>query len=181
MNKTWFTSDHHFFHEKIIHHCKRPFAGQSDMNDWMITQWNSVVAPRDRVIHLGDLFWGKDTQSKRAVRNQLNGRICLVPGNHDRPQLMLAEGLIDEVLGQIHSESFEDSKGEKHLLVLCHYPMQEWDQFFRGSIHLHGHCHGNVPGQVTLSGSIKRLDVSVDNYDFKPLCVDDVLRILGNN
>lgn len=181
MNKTWFTSDHHFSHERIIAHCNRPFANSQKMNQQMIAAWNAVVAPDDRVVHLGDIYWGADTHAKRAVRNQLNGRICLIPGNHDRPQQLLNDDLIDELLPQIHSEVVESSAGEKLKLVLCHYPLQEWDQYFRGAIHLHGHCHGNLPGQVTLSKRIKRLDVSVDCHEYRPLGIDEVLRILGNN
>lgn len=178
MSKTWFTSDHHFFHGNVIKHCDRPFSGADQMNELMVEKWNACVQPYDRVIHIGDLYWGKDVAAKRALRARLNGRICLVPGNHDRPQQMLADGLVDEILPLIYSENFKCAKGVERKLVLCHYPMQEWDQFYRGSIHLHGHCHGNAPGQVTLSGPIKRLDVSVDCHDFMPLCVDDVLEIL---
>lgn len=178
MSKNWFTSDHHFFHENVIRHCNRPFANASQMNDRMVEQWNSVVAPGDKVFHIGDMYWGKDVAAKRALRSRLNGTISLIPGNHDRPQQMLADGLVDEILPLIYSGDFSCSKGIKRRLVLCHYPMQEWDQFFRGSIHLHGHCHGNAPGQLSISAPIRRLDVSVDCFDFLPLALDDVLKEL---
>lgn len=176
--RTWFTSDQHFGHENIIKLCERPFSSAEEMDEYMIGQWNSVVDVDDRVVHIGDLYWGRDVAVKRRLRDRLHGRIVLVAGNHDRPQLMLADGLVDEVLPLIHTECIVDSSGKERRIVCCHYPLQEWDQFFRGSIHIHGHCHGNNPGQVKLSGDIKRLDVSVDCHNFLPLCVEDVLRIL---
>lgn len=176
--KTWFTSDHHFGHANIMKHCDRPFVSTGEMNDHMVRQWNSVVGIDDRVIHLGDLYWSKDVTAKQALRQKLNGRICLIAGNHDRPQQMLSDETVDELLPLVYKETFTSSAGIDHVLVMCHYPMQEWDQFFRGAIHLHGHCHGNAPGQVTLSAQIRRLDVSGDCHDFLPLCVDDILRIL---
>jgi hypothetical protein len=29
---------------------------------------------------------------------------------------------------------------------MFHYPIAEWDQMHRGSVHFHGHLHGNVSG-----------------------------------
>ena len=32
----YFTSDLHFYHEKIIHHCNRPFRDAQEMNEKLI-------------------------------------------------------------------------------------------------------------------------------------------------
>lgn len=40
----YFTSDLHFYHEKIIHHCNRPFRDAQEMNEKLIQNWNSIVA-----------------------------------------------------------------------------------------------------------------------------------------
>jgi hypothetical protein len=29
---------------------------------------------------------------------------------------------------------------------MFHYPIAEWDQMHRGSVHFHGHLHGGVSG-----------------------------------
>ena len=39
-------------------------------------------------------------------------------------------------LGQI--KTIEDN-GTR--IVMCHYPMVEWDGFFRGALHFYGHIH----------------------------------------
>ena len=50
----WFTSDTHFDHKNIIKYCNRPFKDIDEMNAELERRWNAVVAPGDRVFHLGD-------------------------------------------------------------------------------------------------------------------------------
>ena len=51
----YFTSDLHFYHDNIIHHCQRPFWSSDDMNDSLIENWNDTVSPDDEVYILGDV------------------------------------------------------------------------------------------------------------------------------
>lgn len=95
----WLTSDTHFCHRNIIIHCDRPYRtldGQPDiqaMNRDMTAKWNSVVAPDDLVIHLGDFAWGGPGKAK-AAREALNGRLWLIRGNHDsKPDKWLKPGV----------------------------------------------------------------------------------------
>ena len=39
-NKIWFTSDTHFFHDKIVEYSQRPFASVEEMNEELIARWN---------------------------------------------------------------------------------------------------------------------------------------------
>lgn len=104
MNYDWLTSDPHFWHANVIKYCKRPFTKYVDglpadapealvrqatmldvaeMNEKMITAWNSVVKPGQKVAHLGDF-----ALAARAVElyvPRLNGDIDLFLGNHDFP------------------------------------------------------------------------------------------------
>ena len=179
--KTWFTSDHHFFHENVIRHCSRPFSCASEMNDAMIKRWNERVNPGDEVIYVGDFFWNADIGLMREVRERLNGKILLVPGNHDKIQRLLQNRLIDEVLPSIHLQSFVTSEGATQLVVFCHYPLQEWPQYYRGAIHIHGHCHGNPPAGAKLDKPIARLDLSVDVHDFYPIDINEALLKIRQN
>lgn len=167
--RDWFTSDTHFGHTNIIRFCNRPFANVSAMNNGLIEMWNSQVGPNDRVIHLGDLYWGSDRSAWLAVRRRLNGHLALVPGNHDPVDDLLACGAVDELLPPI-CEVFYTCKRtkSKRYFVLCHYPMAEWQRAQSGAIHLHGHTHGNAPlGHPTPKG-LRRLDVGVDPMNFLP-------------
>ncbi len=56
------------------------------------------------------------------------------------------------------------------MIVLCHYPMREWNQCKRGSWHLFGHVHGRLD-HAPLGYS---LDVGVDTHDFRPWTFDEI-------
>lgn len=80
---TFFTSDTHFGHARIIELSNRPFRDVQHMNEMLIKNWNSVVGPEDHVYHLGDVALGTFDESMRCVA-RLNGIKHLVMGNHDR-------------------------------------------------------------------------------------------------
>lgn len=80
--KTFFTSDTHFYHSNIIWFCNRPFANVEQMNEAMIRNWNSVVGQDDVVFHLGDFCLGGSAEWI-MILDRLNGHIHLVLGNHD--------------------------------------------------------------------------------------------------
>lgn len=79
----WVTSDTHFGHANIIKYCDRPFRSTEEMDKELIKRWNSVVKSDDIVYHLGDFGFGSRERIKE-LRRQLNGRIYLILGNHDR-------------------------------------------------------------------------------------------------
>ena len=82
----FFTSDTHFGHTNIMKYCKRPFETVEEMDQTIIDNWNSVVRPEDIVFHLGDFgFCG--SLRLREIVDQLNGKIYLITGNHDRKML----------------------------------------------------------------------------------------------
>ena len=78
----FFTSDTHFNHEAILRFCDRPFTSIQEHDKVLIDNWNSVVGPEDTVFHLGDFCFGGFPKWKE-IREQLNGHIILIVGNHD--------------------------------------------------------------------------------------------------
>ena len=85
-NGLFLTSDSHFFHSNIIKFCNRPFIDVDEMNQALIDNWNSVVDVEDTVFHLGDFCFG-NAQKWKEIRDQLNGHIILIIGNHDWKQM----------------------------------------------------------------------------------------------
>lgn len=159
------TSDTHFGHTKIIEHCKRPFSSVEEMDEVMIERWNAAIGLRDEVWHLGDFAFR--TPDMRRYFDQLNGRKKLIFGNHD-----------DETTRRLAWDEVRDYaevKLNKQKIVLFHYPIQEWNGAFRGSIHAHGHQHN--PAAVTGShgGRFARFDVGVDAWNFTPIPAETLL------
>ena len=81
-SKIFLTSDTHFGHEAIIKYCDRPFKNAEEMDYKLIEAWNKKVPQDGLVFHLGDFAWGGYEYWKK-IRNQLNGDIILIKGNHD--------------------------------------------------------------------------------------------------
>jgi len=83
--RTWLTSDLHLFHSNIIVYCGRPQPDVDQMNESIISAWNSVVSPDDRVVVVGDLSAGLGSRKDelKEVIGRLKGRKTLVRGNHD--------------------------------------------------------------------------------------------------
>ena len=53
-DKVFMTSDSHYNHFNIIDSCNRPFKDENEMNEVLISNWNSVVDNDSIVFHLGD-------------------------------------------------------------------------------------------------------------------------------
>lgn len=151
--RVFFTSDTHFFHRAIIQYCKRPFQSPAEMNEAIVHIWNQQVSKTDRVYHLGDVSFGGASETFQLLA-QLNGEICLITGNHD-------DALIDNpyLCERFHFvKPYHEEKIHGQHIVLCHYPILQWNYAQRGSWHLYGHTHGSIQ----LSG--RAMDVGIDAH-----------------
>ncbi len=150
MSKTWFTSDTHFGHANIIRYCGRPWATVEEMNEALIQNWNSVVAPEDTVWHLGDFAMG-DRKRIPAIRERLHGRIHIVQGNHDYNKSL---GCFDEV----HRTVVIEVDGIH--VELAHNPRHITGT---GSIGLCGHVHNLW--KCRPKGAVAEEYEATDHYD----------------
>ena len=145
---TWFTSDTHFGHRRIIELCGRPYADVEIMDADLIARWNAVVQLGDDVWHLGDFAY-KCRGDFTSYARKLRGRIHLIHGNHDSQAVRSWSGWGS-------SQPMAEIALEGHRLVLLHYGMRVWPKSHHGSIHLYGHSHGSLPGDS------ESCDVGVD-------------------
>lgn len=173
-NNIFFTSDHHFGHANIIKFVQRPFADVDEMNAEMIKRWNEKVGKDDTVFHLGD-FALMPSGKVRQLREQLNGKICLITGNHEGAALSNADCF--EWIKDYYELMVEDNDAHKgqRLMVLFHYAMRVWNASHHGSWHLYGHSHGSLPDDATSLS----FDIGVDNHDFYPLSYLEVKNIMA--
>lgn len=182
MTRPWFTSDTHFFHNKMA--AVRGFAVTADMNAAMSNNWNKRVRIFDTVFHLGDLSFAGFSKTQQVV-GMLNGHLKIVPGNHDDVSLLkrlhTASGPV-EVLPPLktykHTVPKSDGTSDVLRFVLCHFPLGSWDKMHYGAMHLHGHSHGFY----TARG--KMLDVGVDTHlgykaGYAPISLDEVMEYMA--
>ena len=173
----YFISDTHFNHKGALSWnggTVRPmFSNVNEMNDYMISKWNSVVGDNDEVYFLGDFAYKCSINKALSIFYQLNGIKHLIFGNHDNK--IAFKFNCWESVSQIKQIYIIKPNGCKQYIILCHYPMLSWMHSHEGSWHLHGHTHGSIQN---LNKGVKRLDVSVEIHDYTPLSKLDVINIL---
>ena len=167
----YFTADLHFYHDKVIKFADRPFQNIEQMNKTLIKNWNSKIKSNDEIYILGD-FTMKGHALAQEILYQLKGRKHLIKGNHD--------GFINSPHFENYLfESISDYKEINYMntqFILFHYPILEWDSFFRGSIHLHGHQHNHADYNLqNLQNGIRRYDVGVDANNMSPVSADEII------
>lgn len=183
----WFTSDEHYFHKNIIRFCARPYEDEFIMNKALIDEHNKVVGDKDIVFHLGD-FTFKSQELAFDIIKQLNGQHVFIRGNHDYWTQTNENRLFEDIVRLVGPNRVLDILDYKEIFVgknhLClfHFPMLTWHKGSSGSIHLHGHCHGNVD-QKNIDDNVKRIDVGVDSAfkvfgEYRPFHIDEVLELV---
>lgn len=167
---TWITSDLHFGHTNIMKFCPKTrghFRNVDEMNSKMIANWNKCVETNDTVYILGDVSF-LNVENTVAILNSLAGQKILIEGNHDAK--LLKDKRFTECFTEIH-KYLRLVYNKQYLLIMFHYPIYEWDQMHRGSIHFHGHLHGNDNG---MPGS-RALDVGMDSTGNVVSKIDDLI------
>ncbi len=169
----WFTSDLHLGHQNIIAHTGRPWADADGMNHDLIANVNEVVGERDELYVLGDFSFRIKREEAARLRGLIRcRRVHLVKGNHD----------YNWDKGEGHEGVFivepplMDLRHNRQHLILCHYPLLEWDHMHQGAIHLHGHIHSKPEYNERMrTEGILRYDVGVDANGYRPVSLDHVL------
>lgn len=168
----WFTSDTHYFHRRISELCNRPFNSVEEMNESLIELHNKLVKPGDTVYHLGDFAFGAPRHIIE-VFHRLNGRYRIIRGNHDKWINKINPSDISTV--EWIKDYFEIRENGQVKFVLFHFPISSWLHKYRGSMHLHGHCHGRHNfswPRSTEHGKIA--DLGVDCWDYAPVSWDEI-------
>lgn len=173
----YFIADTHFGHENIIKHTKRPFENIKQMDEKIIENWNKKVKPEDEIYIIGDFSWYPEGEKNNEILKKLNGKKYLIKGNHDH--FLKNKNFNKSNFVWIKEYFVLRYKNEK--IILFHYPIEEWDGFYRKSIHIHGHQH-NTPDynlkQKKLN--LRRYDAGVDANNFTPVSIEEILKFTKN-
>ena len=174
VSNIWFTSDHHWGHANIIRFSQRPFADVEEMNEALIENWNRLVEAGDTVYHLGDIFW-MPVPAAKQIRERLNGRLCLVRGNHDKTADSMKEAF--EWIKDYYELKVDDAAAPegRRRIVLCHYAFRVWNKPHHGAWHLYGHSHCSLPD----APNSLSFDAGVDCHDYAPISYARVTEIMA--
>jgi len=191
----WICSDLHINHRQIVKYCpirvSPKFLGDvnvatdeeidyliSEMNEKIISNWNSLVLPGDDVYILGDVAMGKIVNAPPLIR-RLNGKKYLVSGNHDvsLKKLINNNPELDNLFIWVkdYHEMTHQFEDKKYMLRMSHFPFRHWSHQNQGSMMIHGHLHGSpcdVPGRI--------IDVGIDTNNLYPYLLDTVVERLSH-
>jgi calcineurin-like phosphoesterase family protein len=189
VGNVFFTSDFHLFHKNVLKFDNRPFTDVDEMHVELEKRWNEVVGTNDTVIYLGDLSFARreDKDYVKGIMHSLNGTIHYVLGNHDDRDEIEKIGRFESVSDYLEIKLAHygvTGLGPRIETLFCcmHYPIYSWNKKHHGSIHLHGHCHGNLHhGEEANFYVGKRvMDVGCNIHNYTPVSYIDILNKLGN-
>ena len=181
----------------------RVFHTTREMSLHMVEQINKYVKEDDILIDCGDWSFS-GIENIYNLRKQLNVKtIHHINGNHDHHIIKnkIIKGYFSDINSNeiIQLDNIDNSYGlyaplftrdlfssvhdyleiiiDKKLIILSHYPFQSWKDIGKGSIHLHGHTHGNINTMKN------RLDVGLDSAykifgEYKPFSFNEIMEIL---
>jgi len=168
----FFCSDLHVYHKRIIEFCPTTRKGKDweEMSEILMQNLVSVLKPGDILYNLGDVaFQGKEFCHKVLERIAATGaEHHLILGNHD--QNIRKHQILRDFCTTV--SSMKTTFIDKQMVIMCHFPMAQWEECDRGSIHLFGHCHG------TFTQPGKCMDVGIDTRpgDMMPYTWDEIKR-----
>ena len=163
-------SDTHFNHTNILKFLDakgkvfRPFTCVEEMNETMISRWNSVVHDQDIIYHLGDVYL-TDGKGANAILHRLRGRKRLLLGNHDNG--------CDQILHRHFQKIGIWRQWPEHGLIFSHMALHPDSlRLHRAgvdAVNVHGHIHQNdsPPGPY--------INVSVEKTNWGPVAFEDLL------
>lgn len=180
MPNTFFISDTHFNHRKIVEgfgdnsdHATldpeavpRPFANIQEHDEALVENWNSVVRDQDVVWHLGDVVMGNGNAGPPMnfdILARLNGKKKLILGNHDGP------GKIAEYAKHFDKMLAYHVVGKS--IICSHIPVHVTQVEHRFVLNIHGHVHS-----ATLDDD-RYLNVSCEAIDYTPIALEDIKKI----
>jgi len=164
-------SDTHFSHSNILTFkdkdgtkIRPEFSTVTEMDEYMLEQWNSTVKPTDHVIHVGDVIFGNPDLYNRIL-GKLNGEKTLIMGNHDHDAKYF-QPWFKNIKSILSTRNYFEKD-----LVFSHYPLMDRSFKYgtREALNIHGHIHTDK------LDSTSHVNVCVEHTKYKPIHIEDIL------
>lgn len=179
LDRVFFTADTHFSEGRILRY--RPlFSSTTEMDEFLIGRWNEVVPEDGIVFHLGD-FSDTDIANINRIAIRLNGKIFLIPGNHDN-EIQSKHSYYQKQSIITCLEHQKILQYQTTRIILNHYPLLCYPRANSGRVwQLFGHVHTGtaVPGEDTprLQYLLPyQYDVGVENNNYAPISLREIVR-----
>lgn len=167
----YYIADTHFGHENVLKFDGRLFDTVDEMDKILITQWNAVVKDSDDVYIIGDFIY-KSKKPAAWYLNRLKGRKHLIQGNHDH-HLIKDKSLIKEFESVDKMTYVKDGN---YTIVLCHFPLAEWNKYWQGSWHIYGHIHNQKKDCFAfISGHKRALNAGCMINNYTPVTIEQLI------
>lgn len=175
MNKTYFSSDLHFMHDKDFLYEPRGFKSIYEMNEQLIKNFNEVMDWSDDLYILGDCFLCNNDEGIKLMK-RLPGTKHIIFGNHDtdtRKELMREAGF--ECLGLASIIKLNGLR-----FYLCHYPTMtanfDLDKPLKARVlSLSGHTHSSEVWDA--AGGY---NVALDAHNNYPVEITEIIEAFKN-
>lgn len=177
-NGLWVISDTHFGHKNIIQFQQRPESHEVIM----LSHWIDRVGEHDQLLHLGDVFMGKQGNPWRwaKVLSRMPGEKFLIKGNHDKAKDSLyAEAGFTIVPPFVHERIAFTHEPIGTLWNPGDFPLDSWD------VNVHGHIHRGKMGDKIAAAAERHdgspfdgktyINVSVEETGLAPVQLGNIL------
>lgn len=170
MSKIWLTSDTHFCHDRDFVWQNRGFKNVNEMNNAIIENWNTRVAPEDIVYLLGDIMLGNN-ESGLACLKQLKGNIFIAFGNHDTKERI--ESYLNCYNVRDVQMGYRIKVPGKRTAILTHYPTVTDNMGDLRTLNFFGHTHQKDSNFFQNYSNMYH--VGMDSHNCAPILLEDAL------
>ena len=163
MSRLLLTSDQHLGHKSICRF-RTQFSSVEEHDDFVISNYCSIVKKHDTVYFLGDVAF---TQQAIQRIKELPGHKVLILGNHDTE---LPTHLLQKLLGcfnKVHGIT------TKHHCWISHAPIHPTE--LRSKPNIHGHTHN------TIIKDHRYANICLENTNYKPVLFTDIQQAFKQN
>lgn len=176
MRRIFVISDTHLQHANMLNFLDEKqhkfrgdrFPDQHTCDEYMVSQWNSVVTIQDIVYHLGDVYFG-DSKTADILLSRLNGHKRLILGNHDKSK--------DPVLDKHFEKITMGRQFKEYGVIMSHIPLHSESLSAKFPINLHGHIHQRLVMKIGTQVPDERyINMAVEHWNYQPQLIENALK-----
>lgn len=172
MSAIWLTSDFHFGHDREFIWKARGFSSINEMNEAILTKYNTLVKPEDDVYVLGDLMLGNPYNIEYI--KQLHGKLHIVLGNHDTNTRAKMYCELANVVEVNYAMKLDYNK---YHFYMSHFPTLtgnlEKESLTQMTLNLYGHTHQKTNFYMDMPFLYH---VGMDSHNCTPVLLDNIIK-----